>query len=132
MNHITAELVTSVAQTAYERQRSTLKYGHMPEWCKANPLMKHHVRELALEDLNLFIPILIDAGWLPPAKHDAIRETVRDLSVNELHKSLMDHLKLDPVGSGYTSRESINGYSEGAEHGTISIASRIKAILDGE
>lgn len=61
-----------------------------------------------------------------------LREAVTDTAVNELHKSLMEHLKLDPVGSGYASRESINGYSEGAEHGTISLASRIKTILDGE
>lgn len=62
--------------------------------------------------------------------HD-VREAVTDQAVQELQTSLMDHLKLDPIGSGYTSRESISGYSEGAEHGTISLASRIKTILGG-
>lgn len=143
MNHINTELVEAIAAARVNAHAA--HYGAMPEadrahvpdfalktWDEQDQMTKHNVRETVLNQLNEITPHLIEAGWLPPAKHDAIRETVRDQSVNELHKSLMGHLKLDPVGSGYTSSESINGYSEGAEHGTISIASRIKTILDGE
>lgn len=143
MSHITAELVEAVAAARVNAHAA--HYGAMPEsdrarvpdfvlhtWDEQEPMTKHGVRETVLNQLNEILPHLIDAGWLPPAKHDAIRETVRDLSVNELHKSLMDSLRRQPAPGYHDTPEGFAGYSEGIEHGTISIASRIKTILDGD
>lgn len=143
MSHITAELVDRIAAARVNSHAA--HYGSMPEadrahvpdfalktWDEQDPMTKHNVRETVLNQLNEITPHLIDAGWAPPAKHDAIRETVRDRSLNELHKSLMNSIMIDRENSGHTTQEGLNGYSEGAEHGTISLASRIKTILDGE
>lgn len=142
MNHITTELVDRIAAARVNAHAA--HYGAMPEadraivpdfalktWDEQDPMTKHNVRETVLNQLNEITPHLIEAGWLPPAKHDAIRETVRDQSVNELHKSLMWSLQEGRPSNGYDNNQSIAGYSEGAEHGTISLASRIKTILDG-
>ena len=143
MNHITVELVEAIAAARVNAHAA--HYGAMPEadrahvpdfalktWDEQDQMTKRNVCETVLNQLNEITPHLIETGWLPPAKRDAIRETVRDLSVNELHKSLMNHIMIDREQSGHTTQEGLNGYSEGAEHGTISIASRIKTILDGE
>lgn len=132
MNHITTELVEQLAREAHEAFRDRMGAHESPSWDGESPISKHHGREAVLGALNLLLPALQAHGWLPPAKHDAIRETVRDLSVNELHKSLMDSLRRQPAPGYHDTPEGLAGYSEGAEHGTISLASRIKTILDGE
>ena len=141
-NHITTELVERIAKERVERIAA--HYNAMPAadrasvpdfvlnaWDEQDTATKHSVRETVLAQLNEITPHLIAEGWAPPAVISEVRETVTDQAVQELQTSLMDHLKLDPVGSGYTSQDCINGYSEGAEHGTISFASRIKGILGG-
>ena len=132
INTASTELVEQLAREAYEQRRARNLIYPEPAWEDAPAIEKHHGRQAVLAALNLLLPALQAHGWLPPAKHDAIRETVRDLSVNELHKSLMNSLMIDRENSGHTTQEGLNGYSEGAEHGTISLASRIKTILDGE
>ena len=142
-SHITTELVEKIAAARVNAHAA--HYGNLPEadradvpgfvlqtWDQQEPMTKHSVRETVLSQLNEITPHLIAAGWLPPAKHDAIRETVRDMSVNELHKSLMDSLRRHPAPGYHDTPEGLGGYSEGIEHGTISLASRIKTILDGE
>ena len=61
-----------------------------------------------------------------------VGEVVADQAVQDLHESLLHHIMADREGAGYTTQESIAGYSEGAEYGTISLASRIKTILEGK
>lgn len=141
MNHITEQLVETIAQRVHAHQLNALANASnkddIPDhafrtWDELSPVDKFNRSQYVLNDLNFIVPALIETGWLPPAKHDAIRETVRDRSLNELHKSLMKSLREHPEQGGHNTQEGLNGYSEDAEHGTISIASRIKTILDGD
>lgn len=141
-NRVTSELVERIAKArvdgiaAHYNAMPAADRANVPEfalkpWDEQEPIEQHHIREVVLRQLNEITPHLLAEGWLAPATANQVREAVTDQTVQDLQTSLMDHLKLDPIGSGYTTRESINGYSEGAEHGTISLASRIKHILDG-
>lgn len=124
-------LVEQIAVAYHDKERQNPLGELTPSWRGLQPVQRHLMRGAVLETLNLVLPILKEEGWLPPTVNDAIREAVRDLSVNELHKSLMNSIMIDREVSGHTTQEGLNGYSEGVEHGTISLAGRILAILPG-
>jgi len=133
-HHVTNDLVEQLSIVAWEdiraRNTQTPGFPNLP-WEKAPADDKEQTRSNVLAVLNMTIPVLIEQGWLPPTVNDAIREAVRDLSVNELHQDLMRSLQRHPNKGGHTTQEGIEGYSEGAEHGTISLAGRVKQALQG-
>lgn len=91
MNHITEQLVETIAQRVHAHQLNALANASnkddIPDhafrtWDELSPVDKFNRRQYVLNDLNFIVPALIETGWLPPAKHDAIRETVRDRSLD--------------------------------------------------
>lgn len=130
-NEIHENLVEQIAVIAYEDVRKKNPHARMPSWAGATAITRYEMKANVLGVLRMVIPVFLEEGWLPPTVNDAIREAVRDLSVNELHKSLMNSIMIDREVSGHTTKEGLNGYSEGVEHGTISLAGRVLAILPG-
>jgi len=130
-HHVTHDLVEQLSIVAWEDIRKKYLHPSIPSWENAECAVKQETSTNVLAALNMTIPVLIEQGWLPPTVNDAIREAVRDVSVNELHQDLMRSLLRHPNKGGHATQEGIDGYSEGAEHGTISLAGRVKQALQG-
>ena len=128
---ITEDLVEQIAVIAYEDVRKKNQHARMPSWAGASEITRYEMKANALGVLRMVIPVLQEQGWMPPTVNDAIREAVRDLSVEELHKSLMKSLREHPEQGGHNTPEGLSGYSEGVDHGTISLAGRVFNALGG-
>jgi len=128
-NHVTEELVEQAAIVAWEDVRNRANVT-LPSWDNAEPVVRYETRANVLAVLNMITPVLLEQGWLPPVVNDAVRSIVDEQNVNELHKNLMSHIMADRENSGHTTQQGLDGYSEGVEHGTLSIAGHIKAALD--
>ena len=64
--HITTELVETIASREVNRLHATGNHPHMHSWDETPPIEKHRIREAVLANLNAIIPVLLDAGWMPP------------------------------------------------------------------
>lgn len=128
--HVTESLVEQLAIVAWEdiRERTNTP---LPSWEPGIPAVKDENRANVLAVLNMIVPVLIEQGWLPATVNDGIRESVRDFSIHDLHESLMNSIMIDREASGHTTQEGLAGYSEGVEHGTVSLAMRITDALNG-
>lgn len=128
--HVTEALVEQLAIVSWEDIRKRAN-APLPSWEVAPADEKNQNRANVMAVLNMIVPVLIEQGWLPPTVNDEIREAVRDLTINELHKTLMDSLMATREASGHTTQEGLNGYSEGVEHGVHTLAMSIKDALNG-
>lgn len=132
--HVTDELVEQLSIVSWEDIRTRNTESHdfpMAPWEIAPADEKDQNRANVLGVLNMMVPVLIEQGWLPPTVNDEIREAVRDLTLNELQQTLMESLMATREASGHTTQEGLAGYSEGVEHGTLTLATRIKYALHG-
>ncbi|WP_426734403.1 hypothetical protein [Glutamicibacter sp. 2E12] len=128
--HVTEDLVEQLAIVSWEDIRKRAN-APLPSWEVAPADEKNQNRANVLAVLNMIVPVLIEQGWIPPTVNDAIREAVRDFSIHDLHKSLMNPFMIDREASGHTTQEGLAGYSEGVEHGIHTLAMRIRHALNG-
>ena len=61
-----------------------------------------------------------------------ISDAVNNNAVRDLQMELIHTIKKDPENGGHPTPEGMAGYSEGMEHGTVIMASRLNRILGGE